>query len=70
MNEVFSAFAYLAALLFISCAWYGAEMMLYGASQSSIIDMLATAIFAYQVTLGRCEYTVGGDQHDESRDDR
>lgn len=64
MKEVYGAFAYLAALLFISCAWYGAEMMLYGSSQSSVIDALATAIFAYQWTLGRHEYDTEDDAHE------
>lgn len=66
MKDVMGALAYLAALLFISCAWYGAEMMLYGTSQSSVIDALATAIFAYQVTVGRYEYVTEEDGDGQS----
>ena len=42
------AIAYVAALLLFGCAWFGAETLLYGSSQSSIVDALACAYIAYK----------------------
>lgn len=48
MKDISFAFIYLVALLLFGCAWYGAEMLLYGSSQSSIVDMLACSYIAYR----------------------
>ena len=42
------AIAYVSALLLVGCAWFGAETLLYGSSQSSIVDSLACAYIAYK----------------------
>lgn len=47
MNNLRFAVAYVAALLLFGCAWFGAETLLYGSSQSSIVDSLACAYIAY-----------------------
>ena len=41
MRNLRFAVAYVAALLLFGCAWFGAETLLYGSSQSSIVDSLA-----------------------------
>lgn len=48
MNNLRFAVAYVAALLLFGCAWFGAETLLYGSSQSSIVDSLACAYIAYK----------------------
>ena len=48
MNNLRFAVAYVAALLLFGCAWLGAETLLYGSSQSSIVDALACAYIAYK----------------------
>ena len=48
MKDIRFAVIYVAALLLFGCAWYGAETLLYGSSQSSIVDSLACAYIAYR----------------------
>lgn len=48
MKNLRFAVAYVAALLLFGCAWFGAETLLYGSSQSSIVDALACAYIAYK----------------------
>ena len=48
MNNMRFAVAYVAALLLFGCAWFGAETLLYGSSQSSMVDAMACAYIAYK----------------------
>ena len=35
---------------FISCAWYGAEMLIYGESQRSIVDLLIAVFISLSIS--------------------
>lgn len=49
MNYVRKLIVAIIVMVFLYCAWYGAEMLIHGESQRSVVDIIVTACISISV---------------------